>query len=142
MRYIFILLFIVNLISCDDVRKQLGMNMPRPAVDTMMYSEVTKVIFHDTMIDLGIIKEGSVKQLVFHYENVGAKPLMLFNVSPGCGCTIADYSHNPLMPGKRDSIIAKFDSKGKEGSYIKNIKVNCNSEEKVHNIAFSVQVNK
>lgn len=136
------ILFILSMVSCDDIKKQLGITKPHPVIDTMMYSEPTTIAIKDSIIDLGILKEGEIKQIVYHYQNTGTKPLMLFNVSPGCGCTIAEYSHSPLMPGKSDSIVAKFDSKGKEGAYIKNIKLNCNTEEKVHNIAFSVQVNK
>lgn len=128
------------LISCSDIKKQLGITKPAPVIDTMMYNFPTKILFLDSMVALGNLQEGYEKQIVYRYQNIGDKPLMLFNVSPGCGCTIADYSHNPLMPGKVDSIVARFDSKGKEGAYIKNIKVNCNTEEKVHNIAFSVTV--
>jgi hypothetical protein len=138
--YLFSLCFVFILVSCDGVKNNFGFSEVKPTIDTVLYSMPTKVIFHDTMIELGDIKEGTVKELVFHYQNIGDKPLMLFNVSPGCGCTIADFSHRPLMPGMSDSIVAKFDSKEKEGRYQKNIKVNCNTEEKVYNLAFSVNV--
>lgn len=110
------------------------------AVDTLLYSMPTRIMFSDTQLDLGNIREGQEKEIVYRYKNIGDKPLVLFNVSPGCGCTIADYSQEPLGPGEGDSIMARFDSKGKEGSYIKNIRVNCNTEEKVYNLSFKVNV--
>lgn len=132
-------------ISCDKVKRGFGgfmSNHNQSIQDTVLYSVPTKIIFKDTLIALGNIKEGVVREVVYHYQNAGTKPLLIFNVSPSCGCTIADYSHKPLAVGKWDSIVAKFDSKGKEGSYLKNIKVNCNSEQKIHNLAFSVNVTK
>ena len=109
-------------------------------IDTVLYSKTTEIFFVDTMIDLGNVKEGGEYRIVYRYKNVGQAPLMLFNVSPSCGCTIAEYSHYPLSANKSDSIVAKFDSKAKSGSYQKNIKVNCNTEQKVHDLNFKVNV--
>lgn len=124
--------------SCDRLTSKSAEKTT--TIDTVLYSQPTKIFFQDTMIDLGDVIEGDTKKIVYRYTNIGSKPLVIFNVSPGCGCTIADFSHQPLDTKRSDSIVAQFDSKGKEGSYIKNIKVNCNTDEKIHNIAFKVNV--
>jgi len=120
--------------SCQDFSKGLkdkfNNNSSISSIDTVLY----------TMLDLGTVKEGKEYKLVYHYENKGKAPLMLFSVSPSCGCTIAEFSHHPLPAGGKDSIVAKFDSKEKAGSYQKSVKVNCNSSEKVHTLSFRVQV--
>lgn len=124
----------------SDLKAKMGIGKQVNQIDTVLYSTTTEVSFADTMIDLGTVKEGGEYRIVYHYKNNGQAPLMLFNVSPSCGCTIAEFSHNPLSPNEGDSIIAKFDSKGKAGSYQKNIKVNCNTEQKVHDLNFKVNV--
>lgn len=141
-----ILIVLLVLVSCKDaskfVKSKLGISTRNLAVDTVLYSKTTNIMFKDTLIDIGDVKEGVECPIVFHYQNKGAVPLMIFAVSPSCGCTVAEFSEDPLMPNGRDSIIAIFDSKNKSGSYQKNIKVNCNTDQKVHDLNFKVNVTK
>lgn len=142
-RIILAILITSSICSCDWIENQATKMNGRSslnAIDTVLYSTPTSIAFADTLIDLGDVKQGKEWLLVYKYKNTGTKPLVLFNVSPSCGCTIADFSRKPLPPNGEDSIKAKFDSKGKDGSYLKNIKVNCNTEQKVHNLSFKVNV--
>jgi hypothetical protein len=139
MKNVLLLIILVGVLSSCDRLTSISAEKTT-TIDTVLFSQPTKILFQDTMIDLGDVIEGDTKKIVYHYTNIGSYPLVIFNVSPGCGCTIADFSHQPLDTKKSDSIVAQFDSKGKEGSYIKNIKVNCNTDEKMHNIAFKVNV--
>ncbi len=144
-RYI-LLFFTISLVSCQEIKKTdiyqsiFPSNKTINAIDTVLYSHSTKVVFLDTLYDLGNVGLGIEKTIIYRYKNAGDKPLMLFDVSPGCGCTIADYSHEPLLPNQVDSIIAKFISKSGEGRMQKTIKVRCNSIEKVHNLIFNVNI--
>lgn len=140
---VIIVLGVLVFTSCKDVINKFQWKSSQSkdfVLDTILYSNVTEIYFQDTMINLGTVKEGGEYQVVYRYQNKGKLPLMLFNVSPSCGCTIAEYSHDPLASGKWDSILAKFDSKDKPGSYQKNIKVNCNTTQKVHDLYFKVNV--
>lgn len=137
--------FVTCISSCTNIKRDVGSlfgfgQRNNSGVDTVLYSKATTIHFQDTMVDIGNVKEGKECSIIYYYQNTGNAPLMLFNVSPSCGCTIAEYSHNPLGPGQKDSIIAKFDSKDKLGSYQKNIKVNCNTNQKVHDLYFKVNV--
>ena len=144
-RLLSFLLLISAALSCKDISNvfndSLGSTASTP-VDTILYSQPTSIVFKDTFVDIGNVKQGEEMDIAYYYTNNGDKPLMLFGVSPSCGCTIADFSRKPLAVGLSDSIVAKFDSKGKEGSYQKTIKVNCNSEQKNHNLFFKVNVTK
>lgn len=142
-RIIFIALSILLLSGCQEnsaLKFWSTSNQTNSGIDTVLFSKPTRIAFQDTFIDLGDVYEGREYRITYHYQNIGQAPLMVFNVSPSCGCTIAEFSHHPLQPGNVDSIVAKFDSKDKLGSYIKNIKVNCNTAEKVHNLSFRVNV--
>lgn len=142
-RFVFFAVLFLGIASCDFIEKKINHaknHSASLAIDTVLYSVPTTIQFVDTSVDLGDIKAGVEKTITYKYQNTGDKPLILFNVSPSCGCTIADFSREPLPPHGVDSIMARFDSKGKEGSYIKYIKVLANTAEKTHNISFKVNV--
>jgi hypothetical protein len=41
---------------------------------------------------------------VFEFTNVGKQPLILTDVRPTCGCTIADYTKTPVKSGEKGNI--------------------------------------
>ncbi len=74
-------------------------------------TKFTTIKWQDTLINFGTKKMGDVVNIAFHCTNTGKKPLYLFDVRPGCGCTLVDYTKTPIAPGKQGMIEAKFDTK-------------------------------
>jgi hypothetical protein len=60
--------------------------------------------FNEEKHDFGKIPQGTPVTTVFMFTNVGQAPLILSNVRPTCGCTIADYTKTPVLPGGTGSI--------------------------------------
>lgn len=52
-------------------------------------------------IDVGNIPQGKPKLIRFEFTNTSAKPIVIENVAPSCGCTTADYTKTPILPGKK-----------------------------------------
>ncbi|MFY7965021.1 MAG: DUF1573 domain-containing protein [Chitinophagaceae bacterium] len=92
--------------------------------DTTNY---TAVQWLDTSLTFGTIKQGEKITLKFRCKNTGLKPLILTNVRPGCGCTIADYSKEAILPGKEGWVTANFDSKRFCGDVHKSLLVSTNT---------------
>ena len=44
----------------------------------------------------------------FYFKNTGSDTLVIENVRPSCGCTVADFSKNPILPGEGGVIILKY----------------------------------
>lgn len=65
--------------------------------------------------DFGTILQGEVVSYSFHFTNKGNAPLIISNVKTSCGCTVGDYPHEPVNPGKEGIIKATYDSKGHHG---------------------------
>ena len=87
------------------------------------------------------IKEGEVISITYRFRNTGSKPLVIQDVNPGCGCTVAEKPQEPIMPGQKGLIKAKFDSHGQVGSRTKNLTVVANTNgDKL--LTFSVEVEK
>lgn len=74
-------------------------------------SQYTTIEWLDSSIDFGTAKMGEMVNIVFRCRNTGNKPLYLYEVRPGCGCTLADYTKTPIAPGKEGEITARFDTK-------------------------------
>lgn len=74
-------------------------------------SKYTTIQWLDSSVDFGTAKMGEMVDIVFRCRNTGDKPLYLYEVRPGCGCTVADYTKTPIAPGKEGVINAKFDTK-------------------------------
>jgi hypothetical protein len=94
-------------ISCNSTEK-------KPAdVSAIMQdsSKYTTVQWLDTSVDFGSRKMGELVNITFRCKNTGDKPLYLFNVHPSCGCTLTDYTKEPIAPGKEGKIDAQFDTK-------------------------------
>lgn len=110
-----------------------------PAKDS---SNFTTIQWLDSSKSLGTIESGQVLKINYRFRNSGTKPLVITNVQPGCGCTVADYPKAPIAPGGEGEILASFDSKGKEGQQKKNITVYANTANEVHTLWFDVMINK
>ena len=95
-----------------------------------------------TFKDVGNVKKGQVVEIPFVVKNTGDKPLIIAAVQPGCGCTVAEKPEKPIMPGKEEKIVAKFNSEGQSvGEHTKDIVLKANTTPfSQHVLAFKVNV--
>jgi hypothetical protein len=86
-----------------------------------------EIKFENTTYDFGKIKEEGGKVTgKFVFTNVGNEPLQLTNVRPGCGCTAANYTKDPIAPGEQGYIEATYNPYNRPGAFNKNIRVTTN----------------
>ncbi len=72
--------------------------------------KTAKIKFKTETIDYGIIAKGSDGVRVFEFTNTGDAPLIISKVSSSCGCTIPNWSKDPVLPGKTGEIQVKYDT--------------------------------
>jgi hypothetical protein len=60
--------------------------------------------FNEEKHDFGKVPQGTPVTTVFTFTNVGKEPLIISDVHPTCGCTIADYTKTPVKNGETGSI--------------------------------------
>lgn len=68
--------------------------------------------FETETIDLGKVKQSNPATAVFVVTNVGKEPLIIEQANPTCGCTISDYTKEPIAPGKTGTIKATYNAAG------------------------------
>ncbi len=91
-------------------------------------TEAAKLIFETDTIDYGTIEQNSDGKRVFNFTNEGDAPLVITNVRPSCGCTVANYTKEPIQPGASGQIEVGYDTK-RLGAFNKSITVTSNAEE-------------
>ena len=78
--------------------------------------------------DLGKVTEGQTVEVTYRFKNSGTEPLIVSNVSAGCGCTVAEKPQEPIAPGKESVIKALFNSAGQSaGEHRKEVYVVANT---------------
>ena len=96
-------------------------------IDTANYTSIEWV---DSLQNFGTIQQGDSVQLKYSFRNSGNKPLYLIEAHSSCGCTVADYPKDLILPGQEGILIAKFDSRNKLGYIHKTILVTTNTTNK------------
>lgn len=77
--------------------------------------------------DFGKVPQGKPVTTDFVYTNVGEEPLILTEVKPTCGCTIADYTKTPVKKGEKGSIKITYNA-AVEAPFNKTIVVTSNAK--------------
>lgn len=75
----------------------------------------------------GEIKQGEKVSYDFKFKNTGKSPLIISSVSGSCGCTVPEYSKDPVKPGMEGVVKLSFDSEGKSGMTSKTVTILANT---------------
>lgn len=105
------------------------------------------IAFEQDKVTLPTIIEGESVEVVFNYTNTGQSNLILSNVEPTCGCTVADdegWSKEPLAPGEKGKIKVVYNSEGRgTGEVTKSVVIRSNAlaPNDVKEVTFNLTVN-
>lgn len=101
---------------------------------------LTTIAFSETDHNFGDIKKGEKVEHIYEVTNTGTNPLIISNVKPGCGCTVPDFTKEPILPGKKGKITLHFDSSNFDGSVYKAADVFMNVEKAPVKLNFSANI--
>ena len=88
----------------------------------------SKIVWENEVVEVGQIPQGTPKIIEFEFKNSSDKSVIITNVKPACGCTTADYSKEPISPGKSGFVKAKYNATAL-GSFTKTVTVTTNLDE-------------
>lgn len=87
--------------------------------------------FEKTTHNFGVFaQDTAVVTYDFVFTNVGKAPLIIHQASASCGCTVPEYTLEPIMPGSKGKISVTYNGKGKHpGVFLKSITIHNNGKQ-------------
>jgi len=94
----------------------------------MMAQKPAEIKFEKTTHNFGTFSEKNpVVSCIFKFTNVGDEPLVVNQAIAACGCTIADYTKEPVQKDAQGEIRVTYNGEGKyPGHFKKSITVRTN----------------
>ncbi len=86
--------------------------------------------FEQLKVDFGTFSESEpVQKGVFRFTNEGTAPLVIHQAVASCGCTVPEYTKEPIQPGESGQINVTYNGKGKfPGHFKKTITIRTNGD--------------
>lgn len=104
---------------------------------TKKVADVAK--FTNETIDFGKIKQSIPAKGTFTVTNISTAPLIIEQANPTCGCTISDYTKEPIAPGKTGVINATYNA-ANSGHFEKHLTVKFAGIDEMKSITFTGDV--
>ena len=95
--------------------------------------------FDNETIDFGKIKQSIPTKGTFTVTNISNAPLIIEQANPTCGCTISDYTKEPIAPGKTGVINATYNA-ANAGHFEKHLTVKFAGVDEMKSITFTGDV--
>lgn len=76
----------------------------------VVYPEIT---FDETVHDFGEIAQGTNVEHVFTFKNTGRAPLVITDAQSTCGCTVPEYTEEPIAPGETGELLVTYNGSGR-----------------------------
>lgn len=93
-------------------------------------SAQAEIKFDKLAHNFGTFNEADPSQkAVFTFTNVGDQPLVINQAVASCGCTVPNYTKQPIAPGQKGQISITYDGKGRfPGHFKKTVTVRTNGK--------------
>jgi len=100
-------------------------NPKQPTINTK-YSILN---FDTEFYDFGEVKNGDTVYHTFNFINKGSAPLVIYDISTSCGCTVANWTNKPVLPKQRGSVRIQFSKLNDLGLRKKIIVIKANTKD-------------
>ena len=102
--------------------------------------KVPVIKFESTDHDFGNIKAGDKVNYTYKFTNAGTSDLIISDAKASCGCTVPNYTKEPVKPGGTGEVSVVFDSTGKSGSVTKTVTLTLNTEKGNETLNFKANI--
>ena len=101
------------------------------AQEEVKQKDKAEMKFEKTRHDFGVFAQDTATVTYdFVFTNVGKSPLIIHQASASCGCTVPEYTLEPIMPGCKGKITVTYNGKGRRpGVFRKSITVHNNGKQ-------------
>ena len=115
-------------------------NIPVSAEGKNEKTRMPKLEFEQTHHDFGKLIQGEKVSFTYKFKNTGNATLVISAVSPGCNCTVAQFTQTPVAPGETGSVSVNFNTETKKGLVNSSIIVQANTYPADTKLSFTANV--
>ena len=91
-----------------------------------------EIKFEKTSHDFGTFPESEKVTCTFKFTNTGDNLLVIHQAIASCGCTVPQYSKEPIKPGENGEIVVTYNGAGKfPGHFKKSITIRTNAKQEI-----------
>jgi hypothetical protein len=137
---VFILIVAMTLITSSCKNAENDVKADNNALVEKANGLQPEITFESTEHDFGTIKEGEQVGWYFKFTNTGGSDLIITNATASCGCTVPEYSREPVPPGKEGTIKVVFDSQGRSGTQMKSVTIESNANTLITNLNLKAEI--
>ena len=88
--------------------------------------------FEKTTHDFGTFPESQKVTCTFKFTNTGDNLLVIHQAIASCGCTVPQYSKEPIKPGESGEIVVTYNGAGKfPGHFRKSVTIRSNAKKEI-----------
>ena len=122
----FLLLIATGISSAQEIVKQEELTQ-----EELKQRDKGEMKFEKTRHNFGVFAQDTATlSYDFVFKNVGKAPLIIHQASASCGCTVPEYTLEPIMPGCHGKISVTYNGKGrKPGVFRKSITIHNNGKQ-------------
>ncbi|MFD2966009.1 DUF1573 domain-containing protein [Sphingobacterium bambusae] len=94
---------------------------------TAMATAIGEFKFEKETHDYGNIPQNKPATYDFKFSNAGDAPIIISEVKPSCGCSVAEFTKTPIKPGEAGTITVTYNAAAK-GPFTKQFTVKSNTK--------------
>lgn len=131
------------LASCKKENAALTIDDATAKKAEMAHAESGKLAvikFENPSHDFGTIKAGEKVNYTYKFTNTGTGDLVISDAKASCGCTVPNYTKEPVKPGGSGEVSVVFDSTGKSGNVSKTVTLTLNTEKGTETVDFKANI--
>lgn len=130
----------VDLDEKSDVPELVADKGPVKSVALESKSSITSFSIAEDRHDFGQVEMGDTARKTFYILNTGSQDLKFTQPpKPSCGCTLTDYSKDPVAPGEKAFVEVIYPAK-KPGIFRKSVTLRMNTDPAQKILSFSGEV--
>lgn len=131
------LMVTVFALSCSSGNKKTSGKANQSTTDAKGFPEIQ---FDTTYYDFGTLIQGEKAAYTFRFKNTGTADLIIYDAFSTCGCTVPEFSNEPINPGNSGKIDVVFNSEGKRGLQYKTVTLKLNTEQKEKTLTIKANI--
>ncbi|MDO5655719.1 MAG: DUF1573 domain-containing protein [Flavobacteriaceae bacterium] len=104
-----------------------GIEMATPVATTTNAADAPVLTLSSETYDFGDVQANSTTERIIEFTNTGNSPLVITNAKATCGCTVPEYSKEPIAPGAKGSMKVSYKAPNTNGKQTKTVTLTTNT---------------